>query len=93
MDRTSYRLTVRLAASVAAGLLTVGLTGAPATALRLVPVDPPVAVSVSEPAEDPSLLMSLGRMSALGGTPTGTDTGTVDETGDELLMSSGRLPR
>lgn len=89
MDRTSYRL----AASVAAGLLAVGLTGAPAAALRLVPVDPPVAASVSEPAEDPALLMSLGRMSALGGTPTGTDTDPVSDTSDELFMSSGRLPR
>ena len=93
MDRTWYRLTARLAASVAVGLLTVTLTGAPATALRLVPVDPPTAASVSEPTEDPSLLLTLGQLSAHGGTPTGTDTGPVGETSDGLFMSSGRLPR
>jgi hypothetical protein len=93
MTRTTRRLTARLATGVAAGLLTVGVTGAPATALRLVPVDPPTAVSVSEPTEDPSLLLTMGRVSVPTGTPSGTDTGPVSGTGDELLMSSGRLPR
>ena len=93
MDRTSHRLTTRLAASVAVGLLTVGLMDIPATALRLVPVDPPTAVSASEPTEDTSLLRTMGRLSTPTGTPTGTDTSTVSETGDGLLMSSGRLPR
>jgi hypothetical protein len=88
MDRTSHRLTTRLAASVAVGLLTVGLTDIPASALRLVPIDPPTAVSASEPTEDTSLLLTTGRRS----TPTGPDTSAVSETGDKLLMSSGRLP-
>jgi hypothetical protein len=92
MDRTSHRLTTRLAASVAVGLLTVGLTDIPASALRLVPIDPPTAVSASEPTEDTSLLLTTGRRSMPAGTPTGPDTSAVSETGDKLLMSSGRLP-
>jgi hypothetical protein len=97
MDRTTRRITTRLTASVAAGLLTVGLAGSPATALRLVPVDPPTVVVAGEPSDDPSLLLSLGRVSLLAGTPTGEDTGpdtgVVNETVDGLFMSSGRLPR
>ena len=98
MDRNTRRVTTRLTASVAAGLLTVGLAGSPATALRLVPVDPPTVVAADEPTEDPSLLLSLGRVSLpLAGTPTGEDTGpdagAVEEPVDELFMSSGRLSR
>ena len=97
MDHTTRRVTTRLTASVAAGLLTVGLTGSPATALRLVPVDPPTVVAAGEPTEDLSLLLSLGRVSLLADTPTGADTGpdagAVSETVDDLFMSSGRLPR
>ena len=97
MDRTARRVTTRLTASVAAGLLTVGLAGSPATALRLVPVDPPTVVAADQPTENPSLLLSLGRLSLLASTPTGADTGpdasSASETVDELFMSSGRLPR
>ncbi len=93
VTRTTRRVTARLATGVAAGLLAVGVTGTPATALRLVPVDPPTAVVVTEPTEDPSLLLTLGRMSAPGGTPTGTGADAVSDTDDELLMSSGRLSR
>ena len=93
MTSTTRRLTARLATGVAAGLLTVGLASAPATALRLVPVDPPTAVGVTIPVQDPSLLLTLGRLSAPGGIPTGTGTDTVSDTGVEFLMSSGRLPR
>ncbi len=107
MTSTTRRLTARLATGVAAGLLTVGLASAPATALRLVPVDPPTAVGVTIPVQDPSLLLTLGRLSAPGGIPTGTGTGTgtgsgsaseagtgtVSDTGAELFMSSGRLSR
>ena len=97
MDRTARRVTTRLTAAVAAGLLSVGLAGSPATALRLVPVDPPTVTAADEPTENPSLLLSMGRVSMLAGTPTGVDTGpdagAVSETVDDLFMSSGRLPR
>ena len=93
MNRTSQRLATRLAASVAVGLLTVGLTDIPATALRLVPVDPPTAVSASEPIEDPSLLLTMGRMSTHIGERGGTDADPAGGTGADLFMSSGRLPR
>ena len=107
MTSTTRRLTARLVTGVGAGLLTVGLASAPATALRLVPVDPPTAVGVTIPVQDPSLLLTLGRLSAPGGVPTGAGTGTgagsgsasdadsgpVSDTGAGLFMSSGRLPR
>ena len=93
MDRTSHRLATRLAASVAVGLLTVGLASAPATALRLVPVDPPTAVSAGEPIEDPSLLLTMGRVSTHIGERAGIDADPAGGTGAELFMSSGRLPR
>lgn len=97
MDRTARRVTTRLTASVAAGLLTVGLAGSPATALRLVPVDPPTVIAADEPTENPSLLLSMGRVWMLAVTPTGADSGpdagSVSGTVDDLFMSSGRLPR
>ena len=54
----------RVAAVVTAGLLSAALATAPASALRLVPPDLPREVIVVEPIEDPSLLMTAGRLAA-----------------------------
>jgi hypothetical protein len=55
--------TRRLTAALTSGLLAVGLVTLPASALRLVPVDPgPTASAASEPTEDPSLLLTRGRL-------------------------------
>lgn len=77
--------TARLTAAVAAGLLTLGLATTPATAMRLVPVDSPGTTITDEPAEDTSLLLSMGRIAAYTDTPA--------ESTVEMLMSIGRLPR
>ena len=77
--------TTRVTAAVAAGLLTVGLPTAPATALRLVPVDPPGTTVVEEPNEDPSLLLTMGRLAA--------HTNTSAVPAFDPFMSMGRLPR
>jgi len=54
----------RFAAALTAGLLTAAVTTTPASALRLVPPDLPSEVTVVEPIEDPSLLMTAGRLAA-----------------------------
>ena len=77
--------TTRVTAAVAAGLLTVGLATAPATALRLVPVDPPGTAVVEEPDEDPSLLLTMGSLAAR--------TDTAAGPAFDPFMSMGRLPR
>jgi hypothetical protein len=54
----------RITAVVTAGLLTATLATTPASALRLVPPDLPRDVPVVELREDPSLLMTTGRLAA-----------------------------
>jgi hypothetical protein len=77
--------TTRFAAALTAGLLTLGLATAPATALRVPPIEHGGATFVDEPIEDPSLLLSMGRVAAHTAAPT--------DVVSELIMSAGRLPR
>jgi hypothetical protein len=81
--------TTRFAAAVAAGLLTIGLAAAPATALRVAPVEPGSAAVAVEPVEDTSLLLSMGRVAA----HTDPSPVSTPESTPELVMSIGRLPR
>lgn len=75
----------RVGAAVIAGLLSIGLAVTPAVALRLVPVEPAATIVPVAPDEDPSLLLSMGRVTA----QLDADTGSADH----LFMSIGRLPR
>ena len=54
----------RVTAVLTAGLLTAALATTPASALRLVPPDLPRDPAVVESIEDPSLLMTSGRLAA-----------------------------
>ncbi|MGB9373588.1 MAG: hypothetical protein WCA82_05440, partial [Jiangellales bacterium] len=55
--------TRRVTAALTSGLLAVGLAIAPASALRLVPVDPAqTASAAAQPTEDPSLWLNHGRL-------------------------------
>jgi hypothetical protein len=54
--------TARMTRVAAAGLLILGLATTPASALRLIPDEPPSATISDEPAEDTSLLLSAGRV-------------------------------
>ena len=57
-------ITTRFAAALTAGLVTLGLATPPATALRVPPIEHGGATFVDEPAEDSSLLLSMGRVAA-----------------------------
>jgi hypothetical protein len=54
----------RITAVVTAGLLTAALVTTPAPALRLVPTDPSGDRPIVHASEDPSLLMTTGRLAA-----------------------------
>ena len=54
--------TARAAGIAATALLALGLAVPPASALRLVPDEPPSTTTTDEPAEDTSLLLSKGRV-------------------------------
>ena len=70
-------ITRRLTAALTSGLLAVTLATAPASALRLVPVDPDsTSVAEVEPADDPSLLLTQGRLSRHTGAETQQDAGS-----------------
>lgn len=78
-------ITTRFAAALTAGLVTLGLATPPATALRVPPIEHGDATFVDEPAEDTSLLLSMGRV--------GAHTAAAPVVVPELIMSAGRLPR
>jgi hypothetical protein len=77
--------TTRFAAALTAGLITFGLATAPATALRVPPIEHGGAIFTDEPIENTSLLLSMGRVAA--------HTATAPVVVPELIMSAGRLPR
>ena len=67
--------TTRVTGIAAAGLLTFCLATTPASALRLVPDEPPNAIITNEPAEDTSLLLSAGRVAHHISTAAGAGAG------------------
>lgn len=66
--------TTRVTGIAAAGLLTLCLATTPASALRLIPDEPPNATITNEPAEDTSLLLSAGRVAHHISTAAGAST-------------------
>ncbi len=79
------RTIARVATAVTAGLLTLGLAGTPATALRLVPDEHAATTSTDELPAGTSLLLSMGRVDA--------HTDASPDPIHEMVMSVGRLPR
>jgi hypothetical protein len=77
-EDTMTTTTVRLTRVAAAGLLTLGLATTPASALRLIPHEPPSTTITDEPAEDTSLLLSAGRVAHHIDTAAGTTAAAAD---------------